>query len=118
MAGVSRPRVLWRWPASQITSIVQGNRNVGLGVMGFAELLILLGISYASKQSILLAEDLMQFISEQLCFATAVKGSRCWSWTKTQPLTNTSILPSAIRMLVSCRVGRFNHLCPLLFLAL
>jgi ribonucleoside-diphosphate reductase alpha chain len=54
-----------RWPASQITSIVQGNRKVGLGVMGFAELLILLGIPYASKQAILLAEDLMQFISEQ-----------------------------------------------------
>lgn len=54
-----------RWPAPQITAIVQGNRKVGLGVMGFAELLILLGIPYASKQAIALAEDLMQCIAEQ-----------------------------------------------------
>jgi ribonucleoside-diphosphate reductase alpha chain len=54
-----------RWPAPHITAIVQGNRKVGLGVMGFAELLILLGVPYASPQAIALAEELMQFISAQ-----------------------------------------------------
>lgn len=44
------------------------------------------------------------------CFATAVKGSRCLSWTKAKPLSNTSILPSAIRTPVSCRVRLFNYL--------
>lgn len=48
------------WPSPEITALARGNRKVGLGLMGFAELLILLGIPYASARALGLAEELMQ----------------------------------------------------------
>jgi len=54
-----------QWQSPLIEKQVKGNRKVGLGVMGFAEMLILLGIPYDSPKAILLAEQLMKFISEK-----------------------------------------------------
>jgi ribonucleoside-diphosphate reductase alpha chain len=54
-----------RWPAPQIRQIVHANRKTGLGVMGFAEMLILLGIPYASERAASVADELMRFLSEQ-----------------------------------------------------
>lgn len=53
-----------RWPDERIAAAVRGNRKIGLGVMGFAELLMMLEIAYASDQAVSLAEALMQFIGE------------------------------------------------------
>ncbi|MGE5194578.1 MAG: adenosylcobalamin-dependent ribonucleoside-diphosphate reductase, partial [Deltaproteobacteria bacterium] len=60
-----------RWPAPQIAEQVHGNRKVGLGVMGFAELLICLGIPYASNDAVALAGDVMRFIEDQATAASA-----------------------------------------------
>ena len=49
----------------EIEAIVKSNRKIGLGVMGWAELLILLEIPYASKEALNLAEDLMRFIKDE-----------------------------------------------------
>ncbi len=49
----------------QIKSITMANRKIGLGVMGWAELLILLEIPYASKKAVALAEKVMQFIKNE-----------------------------------------------------
>ncbi|WP_308423683.1 adenosylcobalamin-dependent ribonucleoside-diphosphate reductase [Yeosuana aromativorans] len=49
----------------QIKSITMANRKIGLGVMGWAELLILLEIPYASVEAVSLAEKIMQFIKNE-----------------------------------------------------
>jgi ribonucleoside-diphosphate reductase alpha chain len=59
-----------RWPAPQITALTRGNRKVGLGIMGFAELLILLGIPYASEQALAVADELMHFLDQEALVAS------------------------------------------------
>ncbi|MGE5106675.1 MAG: adenosylcobalamin-dependent ribonucleoside-diphosphate reductase [Sphingobacteriales bacterium] len=49
----------------EIKTMALGNRKIGLGVMGWAELLILLEIPYDSEKAIRLAEQLMQFIQQK-----------------------------------------------------
>lgn len=49
----------------EIKKIVTGNRKTGLGVMGWAELLIQLEISYDSDEAVALAGQLMQFIEQK-----------------------------------------------------
>jgi ribonucleoside-diphosphate reductase alpha chain len=52
-------------PLRQIEEMSRLTRKVGLGVMGFADLLIMLGLPYGSPESFALAEKLMGFISTQ-----------------------------------------------------
>lgn len=54
-----------RYLFPQIRQITQANRKVGLGVMGWAEMLIELGIPYASGAAVALAGKLMGFIKEK-----------------------------------------------------
>jgi len=51
-----------RYPLDEIRDMVTNNRRVGLGIMGFAELLIQLELAYGSAESIAFAEKLMAFI--------------------------------------------------------
>ncbi|MBI3977270.1 MAG: hypothetical protein HY331_03705 [Chloroflexi bacterium] len=51
------------FPVQAITNMVQSNRRIGLGIMGWADLLFLLGIPYDSEEALGLASALMEFIT-------------------------------------------------------
>ncbi len=53
------------FPVRDTVQLAQGNRKIGLGVMGFADCLFLLGIPYDSEQGIEFGENLMKFINEK-----------------------------------------------------
>ncbi|MFO7717317.1 MAG: vitamin B12-dependent ribonucleotide reductase [Thermodesulfobacteriota bacterium] len=53
------------YPLSQITQQVQTNRKIGLGIMGWADLLYQLRIGYDSRQALSLGEAVMDFIHKE-----------------------------------------------------
>jgi ribonucleoside-diphosphate reductase alpha chain len=54
-----------KYPVAEIARMARANRKIGLGVMGFAEMLIRLGVSYNSDEAVAVGEKLMQFVAEE-----------------------------------------------------
>ena len=59
------------YPVRDTVRLVQANRKIGLGVMGFADALFLLGISYDSEQGVEFASTVMNFINQRARDASA-----------------------------------------------
>ncbi len=53
------------YPLPQISELSQRIRRIGLGVMGWADMLIQLGVPYSSDEGIELGRNVMQFVDEE-----------------------------------------------------
>jgi len=94
-----------RYPLSQIEEATHASRKIGLGVMGFAEMLIAMNISYHSPEAILLAERIMSRITERAREESARLGeergsfprfedSRLKGWAAMRNSTVTTVAPT------------------------
>ena len=107
-----------RFPFSAIETQTKQTRKIGLGIMGFADLLIQLGIPYDTDDALQIAERLMGFIQSQAHDASlqlaqergvfpAYKGSRLQTQgIRRRHATVTTIAPTGtISILADCSAG-------------
>jgi len=60
-----------RYPLAEIERMTKGNRKIGLGVMGYADMLIQMGMSYNSEAGLKKGEEVMKFIQREAREASA-----------------------------------------------
>jgi len=63
------------YPFEELHRMAKSNRRIGLGVMGFAEMLILLDVSYESPESLKIASKLMKFINKTAHSESSILGN-------------------------------------------
>lgn len=105
------------YPLPVIDATVKSNRRIGLGIMGWADLLFTMGISYDSQEAIDLADRLMAFVKEKSHDQTAKLAEERgpfpnWSrsiYKNERPFRNstvTTIAPTGtISMIAGCSSG-------------
>ncbi|MFA5888062.1 MAG: adenosylcobalamin-dependent ribonucleoside-diphosphate reductase [Candidatus Nanoarchaeia archaeon] len=104
-----------KFPLKETEIITKANRKIGLGIMGFAEMLIQLNIAYDSNEAVAFAEKLMKFIrteAENASFELAKKRGAFPNFRKSRlkrkqrNATVTSIAPTGtISIIAGCSSG-------------
>lgn len=64
------------YPLPEIDKMTKSTRKIGLGVMGFADMLLKMGIPYNSKEGVAVASSVMKFISSQGMVASRVLAAK------------------------------------------
>jgi len=64
------------YPLPQIHDMTHANRKIGLGVMGWADMLILLGVPYSSDEAVKLGKKVMKFINDEGHLASQELGKK------------------------------------------
>lgn len=65
-----------KFPIKEIKKITKANRKIGLGVMGFADMLIQLEMRYDTPEALKLGEKVMKFINDEAKIASERLGKK------------------------------------------
>lgn len=115
-----------KYPLSEIADMAYGNRKIGLGAMGWADMLLDLGIPYDSQEAVDFAERVMEFVekkaveaSEELAavrgvFANYEKSVYAEKGIKVRNATATTIAPTGT---ISMIAGASSGIEPLFSIA-
>jgi ribonucleoside-diphosphate reductase alpha chain len=115
------------YPLPQITGITRGNRKIGLGVMGLADLFIQLGLAYDSPEALELGEKVMARIQAAAVSQTEAlarergpfpnfQGSR-WQQEGRPPRRNATVTTVAPTGTISIIAGTSSGIEPLFAVA-
>jgi ribonucleoside-diphosphate reductase alpha chain len=63
-----------KFPLQQIDEMTRKTRKIGLGIMGFADMLVMLGVPYDSEEALKVAADIMHFINDEATKASVALG--------------------------------------------
>jgi ribonucleoside-diphosphate reductase alpha chain len=116
------------YPIPEIAEMSRKTRRIGLGVMGWSDLLIQMGIRYDSDAALQMAEQVMQFIQQQTHRASAELASRREvfpEWSRSvynrgpnpQPMRNSAPVTIAPTGTISIIAGASSGIEPLFALS-
>jgi len=102
-----------RYLIPEIERMTRGTNKIGLGVMGFAEMLIRLGVSYDSAEAVRLAEHVMRLVADEALATSQVLAEErgvfpCWKGgaheaqgVRVRHATRTAIAPTGTLSLIA-----------------